>query len=65
MVQEVINTGSGELAGDGESIRSAFTKINNNFDELYQADYIKISVLKSIVNESIDFDDFKSKIENL
>ena len=35
MTKQTINVGSGELAGDGESIRSAFTKINENFDEVY------------------------------
>jgi len=35
MAQQIINTGTGELAGDGESIRSAFQKINSNFLELY------------------------------
>lgn len=37
MSKQTIITGSGELAGDGESIRSAFTKVNDNFDELYSA----------------------------
>jgi hypothetical protein len=35
MAKQNINTGTAELAGDGESIRSAFAKINSNFDELY------------------------------
>ena len=35
MAQKNINIGSGELVGDGESIRSAFDKINQNFVELY------------------------------
>jgi hypothetical protein len=35
MAKQTINIGSGELAGNGESIRSAFNKINDNFDELY------------------------------
>jgi hypothetical protein len=37
MAKQTINAGSGELAGDGESLRSAFQKINSNFDELYLA----------------------------
>ena len=37
MSKQTINTGSSELAGDGESIRSAFNKVNDNFDELYSA----------------------------
>ena len=35
MAKQTINIGSGELAGDGESLRSAFDKINDNFDEVY------------------------------
>jgi len=35
MAKQTINIGSAELAGDGESLRSAFDKINDNFDELY------------------------------
>ena len=36
-----INTGSGPNAGDGDSIRSAFIKINNNFAELSPSDGAK------------------------
>lgn len=35
MSKKIINIGSGELAGDGESLRSAFGKVNDNFSELY------------------------------
>ena len=35
MTRQIINIGSGELAGDGESIRTAFDKTNQNFIELY------------------------------
>jgi hypothetical protein len=35
MTKQTISIGSGELAGDGESIRSAFVKVNANFDEIY------------------------------
>ena len=37
MAQKTINIGTGELTGDGESIRSAFSKANDNFTELYTA----------------------------
>ena len=37
MTKQTINLGSEELAGDGESLRSAFSKTNENFDELYVA----------------------------
>ena len=35
MSQEFIEIGTGEQTGDGESIRSAFIKINNNFSDIY------------------------------
>lgn len=35
MAKKIIDIGSGELAGDGETIRSAFSKINDNFTEVY------------------------------
>jgi len=35
MAQKIINIGSGELAGDGESLRAALIKVNENFSELY------------------------------
>ncbi len=34
MAIQIINTGSGANAGDGDSLRSAFTKVNNNFNDL-------------------------------
>lgn len=37
MAKQTINLGTGELTGDGESIRNAFGKINNNFDEVYNS----------------------------
>ena len=35
MAKQTINVGTSELSGDGESIRSAFVKTNDNFDEVY------------------------------
>ena len=35
MSQEFIEIGTGEQTGDGESLRSAFIKINNNFSDVY------------------------------
>jgi hypothetical protein len=35
MAKQIINIGSGEQAGDGESLRTAFSKVNNNFNEVY------------------------------
>jgi len=37
MSKQIINVGSAELTGDGESLRSAFIKVNANFDEVYSA----------------------------
>ena len=38
MAQKTINLGTAELAGDGETLRSAFSKANDNFTELYNND---------------------------
>ena len=38
MAKEVINIGTGELTGDGETLRSALNKVNLNFTELYDDD---------------------------
>jgi hypothetical protein len=35
MAKQVINTGSSANAGNGDSIRAAFSKVNSNFNELY------------------------------
>jgi len=35
MAKQTINVGSGEYTGDGESLRSALVKTNDNFDEVY------------------------------
>ncbi|MEK9804804.1 MAG: hypothetical protein VW551_00725 [Euryarchaeota archaeon] len=35
MAQKIINIGSTDYAGDGESLRTAFSKVNDNFDEVY------------------------------
>lgn len=35
MSRKIINVGSAELAGDGESIRDALIKANDNFEEVY------------------------------
>lgn len=36
MAKQHINVGSGIMAGDGEPLRNALTKVNQNFDEVYQ-----------------------------
>ena len=35
MAKQSINIGSSQNKGDGDPLRTSFTKINNNFDELY------------------------------
>lgn len=37
MAKQIINTGTSANSRNGESIRSAFTKVNANFTELYTA----------------------------
>jgi hypothetical protein len=45
MPQQIINTGTAELAGDGESIRTAFQKANSNFTELYSRTTILVDTI--------------------
>lgn len=39
MAKQIINIGSSPNKGDGEPIRSAFKKINENFNELYDGNF--------------------------
>ena len=48
MAKQVINIGSAERAGDGESLRSAFEKINGNFTELYDTNITSSQITKDI-----------------
>jgi hypothetical protein len=50
MAKKTINLGTGELTGDGESIRSAFDKINDNFTETYN-DIASINVFSGDYND--------------
>ena len=52
MTKKIINIGSGEKSGDGESLRSAFSKINDNFDELYTGslDNVTQSIVPSVTD---------------
>ena len=38
MAKQVINVGTADFAGDGDGLRTAFTKVNDNFTELYDDD---------------------------
>jgi hypothetical protein len=52
MTQQIIDIGSGELTGDGESIRSAFDKTNQNFVEVYTSvDSLTTSTPKMAVTD--------------
>ena len=35
MAQEIINVGSSDNSGNGDPLRTAMIKVQNNFDELY------------------------------
>jgi hypothetical protein len=37
MSRKIINVGSAPLAGDGEQLRDALIKVNDNFEEVYVA----------------------------
>lgn len=67
MSKKVINVGTSPNSKNGDPLRTAFIKINENFTELYTSseDYISVAQLKSIVESSTDFNDFKSRISNL
>ena len=51
MTIQNINIGSAELAGDGESIRVAFEKINNNFQEVTQRVSIMEVQLRTVASK--------------
>jgi hypothetical protein len=63
MARQTINVGSGDKSGDGENIRSAFVKINENFDELYE-EKISLSTLINILEGSSSFEEFKTQMLN-
>jgi hypothetical protein len=67
MAKQSINIGSSQNKGDGDPLRTAFTKINNNFDELYTEDatFISLATLKTEVAAATDFADFKARIAAL
>ena len=69
MAKQTVNIGSGELAGNGESIRSAFDKINDNFDELYGAGGVDLTSINSSVipsqNEQYDLGSTTNRFRDL
>jgi hypothetical protein len=67
MAKQTINTGSTPNKGDGDPLRTAFDKINNNFDELYAADetFISLATLKTEAAAATSFADFQARIAAL
>ena len=64
MAKQTINIGTAPNDKTGDQLRTAFTKVNDNFTEVYSTS-ISISQLKSIVAASTDFADFKTRIAAL
>ena len=87
MAQQSINIGQGPNTKDGDPIREAFRKTEENFTELYSgngilainggnstssyspdapsSDTISKIALKNILDASVDFNDFKTRIAAL
>ena len=49
MSQQKINTGTNAGAGDGDDLRVAFTKVNENFDDIYGGNVVAGNVLVNSV----------------
>ena len=56
MAKQIINIGSSANKGDGEPLRTAFDKINDNFNEIYAALGNSSSVLTDIIDANGLFD---------
>lgn len=67
MAKQNINIGTSANSRNGDPIRNAFDKVNQNFTEIYTLDSAKISLasLKTVVAASTDFADFKARIAAL
>ena len=39
MAKKIINIGKSQNKGDGDPLRTAFSKVNDNFDELYSGTF--------------------------
>lgn len=64
MAKQTISLGTSANDGTGDNLRSAGTKINANFTELYN-DYISLAELKAVVAASTSFSDFQSRVAAL
>lgn len=71
MAQQIINVGTSANKGDGDPLRTAFTKINSNFTDAdtrivaLEDGTISLATLKSVVAASTDFNDFKTRVAAL
>jgi len=65
MAKQSINIGSGPNTKNGDPIREAFRKTDENFTDLYNNASISIVNLKILVAASTDFADFKARIAAL
>jgi hypothetical protein len=67
VAKQTINLGTSANKGDGDPLRTAFDKINDNFDELYTADetFISLTTLQTEVAASTSFADFQARIAAL
>ena len=67
MAKQTVNLGTSANKGDGDPLRTAFDKVNDNFDELYTADgtFIGLATLKTEVAASTSFEDFQARIAAL
>ena len=63
MTKQVINTGTVANDGTGDGLRTAFTKVNSNFDELYvnvENSYNQANNALSAANNISSNSEFKS-----
>lgn len=67
MAKQTINLGTSANKGDGDPLRTAFDKVNDNFSELYTADttFISLATLQTEVAAATDFADFQARIAAL
>lgn len=52
MSQQIIDIGTGPSAGDGDPLRTAFNKINNNFSEVYSNLAVASSTVTSVAGRT-------------
>lgn len=60
MAQQIINIGTSNNSGDGEGLRTAFYKVNDNFTELYRKyngfiDYNDLNTASNPINIGTDY----------